>query len=147
MIFKDRRDFEKPVVVANQYGYCGRNPKQVIDYNVRKFGIQNWADLIDVNSAHVSNVVNGLREPSPTIIRRMRKLELIPPKEKRVRISADLPSEYHRRVLHEGSKILGFENWGGFVNALAEEWEGMDSNAELELLEQKRNVKVITVNT
>lgn len=146
MIFKDRRDYEKPVVI-NQYGVSGKNPKQVIKHNAFRHGIQNWADLIDVNSAHVSNVVNGIREPSPTIIRRMRKLELLPPKEKRVRISADLPSEYHRRVLHEGSKILGFENWGGFVNALAEEWEGMDANAELELLDQKRTVKVITVNS
>ncbi len=84
---------------------------------------------------------------SPTITGRLVYLGVIPAPSKRIRISADLPTEYHRRLLHEGATVLGFENWGDLVNALAEEWEGLDSYGQLDTLEQDRRVKVITLNT
>lgn len=127
--------------------FKGNSPARAIKENAGFFGVQGFANLIGVNSAHVSNVVNGCREPSPTIIGKLRSHGIVPPMKKRVRISADLQTEERRELLQRGSKILGFESWGHFVNSLAEEWEELEQFGDIESLGGPQKVKVLTVNS
>ena len=114
----------------------GKNPLKVVFLNVQNFGVQGFSDRIGVNSAHVSNVTQFTRPPSPTLIRALREQGLIPPPKKRVRIHAEVYDSYRKRILEEGVKNLGFETWGDFVNEIGKRWEGMDERGELEHVDQ-----------
>jgi len=98
------------------------DPTEATKYNAELLGVQKFADLLEISSAHISNVTNGNRKPGKVLKKALADAGLIPPPLPRHRIEARLRSQGQHDVLMRGVKAMGYDGWYDFVQLLADSW-------------------------